>query len=96
MPRLAELRESRALADSRGRPITRGRVVFAFWTLAAMTLVCWVVAIGVTRETMAGSPTVAQVLWLVPTWAICAGGIYLLWRLARFARQLPKSEHAAE
>ena len=96
MPSQAESQEPWALADSGGRPITRGRVVFAFWALAAMTLVCWAVAVWVTRATLAGSPTVAQLLWLVPTWVICAGGIYLLWRLARFARQLPKSEHAPD
>jgi hypothetical protein len=92
MPTQAELQEPWALADPQGRPITRGRVVFAFWALAAMTLVCWAVAIWVTRDTLAGSVTVAQLLWLVPAWVACAGGIYLLWRLDRFARQLPKSE----
>jgi len=49
------------------------------------------VAIWVTRDTLAGSPTAAQLLWLVPTWVICAGAIYLLWRLGRFARRLPKT-----
>ena len=96
MPRQAELQEPWALTDSHGRPIARGRVRFAFWALAAMTLVCWAVAIWVTRDTLAGSPTVAQLLWLVPTWVACAGGIYLLWRLARFARQLPKSADAPD
>ena len=96
MPRQAELQEPWALTDSHGRPIARGRVLFAFWALAAMTLVCWAVAIWVTRDTLAGSPTVAQLLWLVPTWIASAGGIYLLWRLARFAHQLPKNEHAPD
>ena len=90
MPTQAESQEPGELADSRGRPITRDRVVFAFWALAAMTLVCWAVVIWVTWETLTGSPTVAQLLWLVLPWVVCAGGIYLLWRLARFARQLPR------
>ena len=96
MPSQAGLKEPWALADSQGRPITRGRVVFAFWALAAMTLVCWAVAIWVTRDTLAGSPTVVQLLWLLPTWISCAGGIYLLWRLARFARQLRNCERAPD
>ncbi len=91
MPTDAESHEPWDLADARGRPITRDRVVFAFWALAAMTLVCWSVAIWDTRNTLAGSPTAAQLLWLVLTWVICAGAIYLLWRLGRFARQLPKT-----
>jgi hypothetical protein len=90
-PTKAESQEPWELADSRGRPITRERVVFAFWALVLMTLVCWAVAVWVTRATLAASPTVAELLWLVPTWVACAGGIYLLWRLARFARQLPKT-----
>ncbi len=96
MPSQAGLKEPWALADSQGRPIARGRVIVAFWALAAMTLVCWAVAIWVTRDTLAASPTVAQLLWLVPTWVTCTGGVYLLWRLARFARQLPKSKHAPD
>jgi hypothetical protein len=54
MPRQAELQEPWALTDSHGRPITRGRVVFAFWALAAMTLVCRAVVIWFTRDTLAG------------------------------------------
>jgi len=95
MPTPAESREPWELADSRGRPITRDRVVFALWALAAMTLVCWAVAIWVTGDVLTGSPSVLQVLELVPVWAICAGGIYLLWRLARFARKLPKSQRSS-
>jgi len=91
----AEPREPWQPADSRGRPITRARVVFAFWALAAMTVVCWGVAIWVTREALTGSPSAAQLLKLVPVWVICAGAIYLLWRLARFARQLTKIERSS-
>ena len=91
MPTQAEPHEPWQLADSHGRPITRDRVVFAFWALAAMTLVSWAVAIWVTRNTLAGTPTAAQLLWLVPTWLVCASAIYLLGRLGRFARQLPKT-----
>jgi hypothetical protein len=90
----AESPEPRELADSRGRPMTRDRVVFAFWALAAMTVVCWGVAIWVTREALTGSPSAAQLLKLVPIWVICAGAMYLLWRLARFARQLTKTERS--
>ena len=95
MPTSAESREPRGLADSPGRPITRDRVVFAFWALAAMTVVCLGVAIGVTREALTGSLSAAQLLKLVPIWAICAGAINLLWRLARFARQLAKTERSS-
>jgi len=91
MPTPAESPEPWEPADSRGRPIARDRVVFAFWALAAMTLVCWGVVILVTRETLAESPSAARLLKLVPAWVICVGSIYLLRRLARFARQLPKS-----
>jgi DNA-binding transcriptional LysR family regulator len=92
MPTPAESRKPWELADSRGRPITRDRAVFAFWALAAMTAVCWGMAIWATRDALAGSLSAAQLLMLVPIWVICAGGIYLLWRLARFARKLPKSQ----
>ena len=71
--------------------MTRDRVVFAFWAFAAMTLVSWTVAVWLTRTTLAGSPSVAQLLWLVPTGLVCAVAIYLLWRLNRFARRLPKT-----
>jgi hypothetical protein len=91
MPTQAESRDPWELADSRGRPITRGRVVFAFWALAAMSLVCWAVTAWVTRETLVGSFTAVQLLELVPVWVISIGAIYLLWRLARFARKLPKT-----
>ena len=56
-----------------------------------MTVVCWAVAIWVTKNTLAASPTAAQLLWPVPTWLVCAGAIYLPWRLNRFARQLAKT-----
>ena len=95
MPSPDESREPWELADSRGRPITRNRVVFAFWALAAMTAVCWAVAIWITREALHRSPSATELLELVPVWVICAGAVYLLWRLARFARQLRESQRSS-
>jgi len=64
--------------------------VSTFWALAFMVLVCWATVIYATRKTLAGRPTVTDLLWLVLPWLTCVGGIYLLWRLVRFARRLPK------
>jgi len=91
MPTHTESHQPWDLADARGRPITRDRVTFAFWALAVMTVVAWCTAIWVTRNTLTGSSAAAQMLWLVPLWLNCAGAIYLLWRLGRFARQLPET-----
>ena len=86
----AELQEPWALADSHGRPITRGRVVFAFWALAAMTLVCWAAVIWVT-----------ETRWReARPWHSCSGscrhgspalvGLYLLWRLGPLRAPAPE------
>ena len=70
--------------------MTRDRVVFAFWAFAAMTLVAWAVVLAVTFQELQASPSVVQLLKLVPGWIVCPAAIYVLWRLARFARQLPR------
>jgi len=78
-------------ADSRRRPVTRARAVFAFWLLVAMSLVSVAVAIWVTIEALAGRLSAYRLFDLIPVWVVCAGAIYLSWRLVRSARQRRKS-----
>jgi len=92
MPVPPESQEPLEPAESRGRPITRERVVFTFLALAAISLVSGAGAIWFTLEALAGRLSPAQVFELIPVWLVCAGAIlYLLWRWVRFARKLPKT-----
>ena len=76
-------------AEAGRTQMTRARAFFAVWVLSTMTLISVAVAVFVTRTTLQATLSMGQLLETAYIWALCAGGIYLIWRLARFARSLP-------